>query len=45
MTLIYRELVKYSTRDIFDKKVVEARILDWMPFKVRTTYITLDMQE
>ena len=40
VTLIYRELVKYSTGDIFDKKLVEARILSWMPFKARKTYIT-----
>ena len=45
MTLIDRELVKYSTGDTFDKKLVEATILSWMPFKVRKTYITLDMQE
>ena len=45
LTLIYRDLVKYSRGDIFDKKLVEARILSWMPFKVRKTYITSDMQE
>ena len=40
MAFIYRELAKYSKGDAFDKKMVEAIILSWMPFKVRKTYTT-----
>ena len=37
VTFIYRELARYSERDTFDKEVVEAMLLSWMPFKVRKT--------
>ena len=44
VTVIYRNLATYS-RWKFDKEKLEEMIWSWMPFKVRKSYTTPNMQE
>ena len=45
VTFIYRNLAIFSKAGKFDKKKLEEMIWSWMPFKVRKSYTTPNMQE